>query len=174
MGNMGNVMYVIVAFIGGIFIFGNIYNLSLIGYSTLTVGIVVVYLTFVKTLSQTVGRVSSQIGMISMGLAGASRIFEFLDEEPEFDEGYVTLVKVNKSKDGMLEETDEDTNHWAWKHPHKATDTTDLIELKGEVVLEDVDFSYVEGKEVLYDISLYATPGQKIALVGATGAFELE
>lgn len=170
MGNLGNILYVIVAFIGGIFIIGDVFNLSLIGYSTLTIGIIVAYLTYVRTISNTVGRVSSQIGMITMGLAGASRIFELLDEEPEQDEGYVTLVNIVKDKDGNITETSERNCQWAWKHTHQATGVTDYVELKGDIVLENVDFSYVEDKVVLHDISLYAKAGQKIALVGATGA----
>lgn len=170
MGNIGNIMYVIVAFIGGIFIIGNIYNLSILGYSTLTVGIVVAYLTFVRTLSQTVGRISSQIGMITMGLAGASRVFELLDEPVENDEGYVTLVNFVRGDSGEIIETKERNNHWAWKHPHQASGQVDYVELKGDIVLENVDFSYVKGEDVLHDISFYARPGQKIALVGATGA----
>lgn len=170
MGNIGNILYVIVAFVGGIFIIGNLFNLSLIGYSTLTIGIIVAYLTFVRTVSQTVGRVSSQLGMITMGLAGASRIFDLLDQETEYDEGYVTLVNFVKDKDGNITETKDRNCQWAWKHTHQSTGVTEYVELKGDIVLENVDFSYVEGKEVLHDISLYAKAGQKIALVGATGA----
>lgn len=170
MGNMGNIMYVIIAFIGGIFIIGDVYNISFLGYTTLTVGIVVAYLTFVRTLSQTVGRIGSQIGMISMGLAGASRIFDLLDQKEELDEGYVTLVNYELDSSNRIIETKERNNQWAWKHPHKESKDIEYTILKGDIVLENVDFSYVEGKQVLNDISLYAKAGQKIALVGATGA----
>lgn len=170
MGNMGNIMYVIVAFVGGLFIIGNVFNLSIFGYSTLTVGIVVAYLTFVRSLSQTVGRVSSQIGMISMGFAGASRIFDLLDEDEEYDDGYVTLVRYTEDKNGNIQETNERSNLWAWKHIHRSTGELEYVKLKGDIVLENVDFSYDGKKEVLHDVSLYAKAGQKIALVGATGA----
>ncbi|MFA7075430.1 MAG: ABC transporter ATP-binding protein [Candidatus Izemoplasmatales bacterium] len=170
MGNVGNIMYVIVAFIGGIFIIGNVFNLSILGYSTLTIGIVVAYLTFVRSLSQTVGRISSQIGMIMMGLAGASRIFELLDETPEEDSGYVTLVNFERDLQGNIVETNIRNNQWAWKHPHSETGVIEYVELKGDIVMENVDFAYKEGEEVLHDINIYAYAGQKIALVGATGA----
>jgi len=170
MANIGNIMYVLVAFIGGILIIGDVYNLSILGYTTLTVGIVVAYLTFVRTLSQTVGRVSSQIGMITMGLAGASRIFELLDETEEDDEGYVTLVNCTRNKDGQIVESKKRTDMWAWKYPHRSTGDVEYVELKGDIVLEDVDFSYDGKTEVLHGISIYAHAGQKIALVGATGA----
>jgi ATP-binding cassette subfamily B protein len=170
MANIGNIMYVIVAFVGGLLIIGHVYNISILGYTTLTIGIIVAYLTFVRTLSQTVGRISSQIGMIMMGLSGASRIFELLDEMPENDEGYVVLVNYVKDKNGKIIETKERNNQWAWKHKHESTGITEYIELKGDIVFEDVDFSYDSDKEVLHNISLYAKAGQKIALVGATGA----
>ena len=105
-----------------------------------------------------------------MGLAGASRLFEVLDEQPEQDEGYVTLVRCNIDKDGNITETSERTGHWAWKHPHKADGTVTYTELKGDIQMFNVDFGYVPDKIVLKDVSLYAHPGQKIAFVGSTGA----
>ncbi|MDD4070500.1 MAG: ABC transporter ATP-binding protein, partial [Candidatus Izemoplasmatales bacterium] len=170
MGNIGYIMYVVVAFIGGLFIIGNVFNLSILGYSTLTMGIVVAYLTFVKTLSQTVGRISSQVGMIMMGLAGASRIFELLDETPEEDGGYVTLVNFERDSEGKIVETNKRNNQWAWRHPHMDTGEIEYVELRGDIVLENVDFAYIEGEEVIHGINVYAKSGQKIALVGATGA----
>lgn len=170
MSNMGNIMYVVIAFIGGLLVIGNVHNLSFSGYSLLTIGIIVAFLTFVKTLSQTVGRVASQVGMITMGLAGASRIFRLLDEEDEYDEGYVTLVNITKDADGIINETNERSNQWAWKHTHQKNGKTDYVELKGDIILENVYFSYVSDKIILKNISMYAKSGQKIALVGATGA----
>lgn len=170
MSNIGNIMYVVIAFIGGIFIIGNVYNLSIFGHSTLTLGIIVAYLTFVRTLSQTVGRIASQVGMITMGLSGASRIFELLDEIPEEDEGYVVLVNYTVDENGNIIESEERTNKWAWKHTHQSTKEIEYIKLRGEIVFENVDFSYEKDKQILHDISLYAKAGQKIALVGATGA----
>ena len=170
MANIGNIMYVIVAFVGGLLIISQTHNISLFGYQTITVGIIVAYLTFVRTLSQTVGRISSQVGMITMGLSGASRIFELLDEEPEKDDGYVRLVNYRLDENNQIQETKERTNNWAWKYKHQSTGITEYIQLKGDIVFENVDFSYDEDKEILHDISLYAKAGQKIALVGATGA----
>lgn len=170
MGNMGNLMYVIISFAGGIMIINQVPNISLTGMSVITVGIIIAFLSLSKAFANSIGQVSNQVGMIAMGLAGSERIFELLDEESEYDEGYVSLVNVTKNEDGQLEESVEQTNTWAWKHPHKSTGETEYIELKGEVVLEHVHFGYEENKEVLHDISLYAKAGQKIALVGATGA----
>lgn len=170
MGNMGNIMYVIIAIVGGLLVVNGLFNLSVGPYPLLTIGIIISFLTSVRTLSQTIGQVSNQIGSISMGLAGASRIFKLMDEEAEKDHGYVTLIRVENDANGNLVETNKRVNRWAWKHFHKATNETELVELKGDIVLENVDFSYVEDKQVLHDISLYAKSGQKIALVGATGA----
>lgn len=170
MNNLSYLMYVIIAFIGGIFIIQNVPNISILGYSTVTTGMLIAFLTFVRNLGQTIGRIGSQVGMISMALAGASRIFELMDESPEQDEGYVTLVNFVRNSNGDIIETNERNNQWAWKHLHQSTGQLEYIELKGDIVLENVDFSYVPGKEVLHDISLYAHAGQKIALVGHTGA----
>ena len=133
-----------------------------------SVGLIVSFLQLSKTFIRPIMQISQQLSMVVMALAGAKRIFELMDEEPEKDEGYVTLVNA-KYVDGVLTETDERTEKWAWKHIHH-DGTIDYIELKGHIELENVDFGYDEGKLVLHDISLYAKPGQKIAFVGATGA----
>lgn len=168
--NVGNLMYVLLAIVGGLLVLVGAPNLGLSGAGTITAGIMISFLGMARQLSQTIGQMSMQVSMIAMALAGASRVFALMDEEPEEDEGYVTLVRARWNKKGELEETDKPGGIWAWKHPHKADGTITYKELKGDVVLEHVDFGYVPGKEVLHDISLYAKPGQKIAFVGATGA----
>ena len=175
LANIGNILYVVLAVIGGLLVYLKVYNLSLqnivMGVSgTVTLGIIISFLSMARQLSQTVGQVSMQVSMIAMGLAGAKRVFELMDETPEFDEGYVTLVRAKYNEAGELVEANEDTSLWAWKHPHKADGTVTYTPLKGDIVLEDVDFGYVKNKLVLHDVSLYAKPGQKIAFVGATGA----
>ncbi|SDM86107.1 ABC transporter ATP-binding protein [Lachnospira pectinoschiza] len=175
LGNIGNIMYVVLAVVGGLLVYYSVYNLSLQNIFTgahgaVSLGIIISFLSMSRQLSQTVGQVSMQVSMIAMGLAGARRVFELMDQEPEFDEGYVTLVRAKYTKEGELVEADEDTSLWAWKHPHKADGTVTYTPLKGDIVLEDVDFGYVKNKLVLHDVSLYAKPGQKIAFVGATGA----
>ncbi|MBQ6622396.1 MAG: ABC transporter ATP-binding protein [Mogibacterium sp.] len=167
--NVGNVMYVLIAFIGGLLVILGTTNFSLHGIHPITIGIIVSFLSMSRQLSQTVGQVSSQVGAIAMGLAGARRVFALIDEEPEEDHGTVTLVNAVRNEDGTLSETPEKTHLWAWKHPHK-DGTVEYVELKGDVRMEHVDFGYVPEKEVLHDISLFAKPGQKIAFVGATGA----
>ncbi len=167
LNNLGNILYVIVAIWGGILMVINVDNL---GFSGLPFGIslVVPFLNITKQFTANVNQVSQQINMVVMGLAGADRIFTLLDEESEADEGYVTLVNV-REENGHLVECDEVTHMWAWKHPH-SDGTLTYTPLKGDVVLDGVDFAYVEGKTVLHDVSLYAKPGQKVAFVGATGA----
>ena len=140
------------------------------GIGLLGVGTIVAFLGFSRNFTQIVNQMSQQISMIAMGLAGASRVFTLMDEQPEKDEGYVTLVNAKKDEEGNLIETTERTGLWAWKHYHKADDTTTYTELKGDLVMYMVDFCYVTEKQVLTDITLYAKPGQKIAFVGATGA----
>ena len=120
--------------------------------------------------TQAVNEIAQQVPMIAMGTAGASRIFDLMDQKPETDDGYVVLVNAKKDEDGNIIETNERTNLWAWKHYHKAENTTTYTELKGEIVMDHVDFGYTENKQVLTDITLYAKPGQKVAFVGATGA----
>ncbi len=159
---MGNVSYVLCAVIGGL--------LATNGYLGLTIGTLVSFLTLNKSFNQPINQVSQQSNSIIMALAGAERVFELLDEKPEVDDGYVTLVNARRNPDGTLSECKERTGLWAWKHPHKATGTTDYVELKGDIVMDGVDFGYTDEKMVLHDIHLYATPGQKIAFVGSTGA----
>ena len=163
---LGNVSYVLVAVTGGI--------LALTGFSGLTLGRLASFLTFNRSFNMPISQVSQQFNFIIMAMAGAKRIFELLDEEPEVDEGYVTLVNAKESisEDGntVIEETDKRTNIWAWKHYHKLNNTTTYTKLTGDVIFDDVDFAYNEDKTVLHNISLHALPGQKIAFVGATGA----
>ena len=168
LNNIGNILYVIVAVAGGAFIVLGVKNLSLSGFA-LTVSVAVPFLNMTKQFTGNVNQVSHQINSVIMGLAGASRIFELMDEEPEVDDGYVTLVNA-KEIDGVLVECHEHTGIWAWKHPHKADGTITYTRLLGDVRLTDVDFGYVEDKPVLKDVTLYAKPGQKVAFVGATGA----
>ena len=170
LGNIGNIMYVLIAFVGAFLAINKINNISFRGLSVLTTGIIISFLSLSRQFSHTIGQVSHQVSMIAMGLAGASRIFELLDEKEEEDNGYVVLVNAKKDKKGNIVECDEKTGLWAWKHYHKDSDTTTFSELKGEIVLDQVDFGYIEDKLVLHDISIHAKPGQKIALVGATGA----
>lgn len=158
---IGNISYVIITIVGSIFAINGIGGFGL--------GALASFLTFNKNLNMPINQVSMQFNSIIMGLAGADRIFKLLDEEPETDEGYVTLVNAKK-ENGQIVESDERTGHWAWKHYHKATDTTDYIELTGDVVFDDVDFGYTDEKMVLHNVDLFATPGQKIAFVGSTGA----
>ena len=168
LGNMGNVTYVIVALAGGALLLNGAPNLSLSGMA-LSISIVVPFLNMTKQFAGAIGQVSNQVNMVVMGLAGAHRIFALLDEEPEADEGYVTLVNAREKADGTLEEYPERTNVWAWKHPHH-DGTITYTRLRGDVRFYDVDFGYTPEKTVLHDISLYAKPGQKVAFVGSTGA----
>ena len=156
---LGNISYVLCAIVGGI----------LIGYSGLTVGGLASFLTFNKSFNMPINQVSQQFNSIVMALAGCERVFGLLDEKPETDEGYVTLVRAKKV-DGRIVETTERTGMWAWKHEHQADGSVEYVELKGNVVFDDVDFGYNEEKIVLHNIDMYAEPGQKIAFVGSTGA----
>ncbi len=168
LNNIGNVLYVIVAITGGILMVTNAPNLSISGLA-IGISIVVPFLNMTKQFAGNVNQVSNQVNAVVMGLAGSNRIFDLIDEQPERDDGYVTLVNA-REENGKLVECEERTDIWAWKHPHKADGTTTYTELTGDVRLYDVDFEYVEGKPVLHNISLYAEPGQKVAFVGATGA----
>lgn len=174
LNNLGNVIYILIASVGFVLAYFNCYNLSIDGLvsgnTVLTIGIVASFLGMSKQFSQSIAQVSQQISMVAMAMAGATRVFTLLEEEPEADEGYVTLVQCNIQPDGTITETTERTGHWAWKHPHKADGTVTYHELKGDIVLENVDFGYFPDKMVLHDVSIYAHPGQKIAFVGATGA----
>ena len=158
---IGNLSYVICAIVGG--------GLALNGIGGFTLGGLASFLTFNKSFSMPINQVSQQFNSIVMALAGAKRIFELLDEKTETDKGYVTLVNV-KEENGELKETDARTGRWAWKHFHKDTGKTDYVELKGDMVLDGVDFGYNDDKIVLHDVKMYAKPGQKIAFVGSTGA----
>lgn len=158
---IGNISYVLCAIVGCIFALNNF-----LGF---TIGKLVSFLTFNKSFTQPINQVSQQFNSIVMALAGADRIFKLLDEEPEVDDGYVTLVNVRKEGDRLVE-TEEKTGMWAWKHTHSETGKTEYRELKGALVMDDVDFGYTDDKIVLHNIDLYAEPGQKIAFVGSTGA----
>ena len=169
LNNIGNVLYVCVAIVSGILMMTGAPNLSLSGMA-FGISIVVPFLNMTKQFSGNVSQVSNQLNMVIMGMAGTKRIFNLIDEKPETDEGYVTLVNAKEDRDGNLVECKERTNVWAWKHPHQADGTVTYTRLQGEVVLDDVDFGYNPDKLVLHNISLYAKPGQKIAFVGSTGA----
>ena len=168
LGNIGNVMYVVVALVGGALLLSGAPNISLSGMA-FSISIVVPFLNMTKQFAGSIGQVSNQINMVIMGLAGAHRIFSLLDEEPETDDGYVTLVNAKENADGTLTECPERTMVWAWKHPHH-DGTVTYTKLTGDVRFYDVDFGYTPEKIVLHNISLYAKPGQKIAFVAATGA----
>ena len=168
LNNIGNVLYVIVAVCGGILMIYNVPNLSVSGLG-IGISIVVPFLNMTKQFTGNINQVSHQVNAIVMGIAGTKRIFDIMDEEPEQDEGYVTLVNA-KEVDGVLTECDEKTGIWAWKHIHQADGSVTYTKLTGDVRLFDVDFGYTEEKTVLKNISLYAKPGQKVAFVGATGA----
>ena len=168
LGNVGNVMYVVVALVGGVLLLSGAPNISISGMA-FSISIVVPFLSMTRQFAGAIGQVSNQVNMVVMGLAGAHRIFMLLDEEPETDDGYVTLVNAREKEDGTLEEYPERTNVWAWKHPHH-DGTITYTRLRGDVRFYGVDFGYVPGKTVLHDISLYAKPGQKVAFVGSTGA----
>ena len=161
-GNLGNISYVLCAVVGAI--------LALNGYLGLTLGTLVSFLTLNKNSTQPVSQISQQTNSIVMAMAGAQRIFDLLDEAPEEDNGYVELVNAKENPDGSLTETPERTGLWAWRHPHKAEGTVTYTKLAGDVTFNDVDFGYDPDKIVLHNIRLYATPGQKIAFVGSTGA----
>ena len=159
--NLGNISYVLCAMLGGI--------LALSGFGGFTLGKLASFLTFNKSFNQPISQISQQFNSIIMALAGCQRIFALLDEIPETDEGYVTLVNA-KEVDGTLTETEEHTGMWAWKHTHQADGSVTYVPLTGDVVFDDVDFGYVPEKIVLHNIDMFATPGQKIAFVGSTGA----
>ena len=161
--NLGYVQYSVLAIIGGIIVVQS-------GGSLLSLGSLMAFMTLSRNFNMPINQISGQINAIIMALAGAERGFELMDVEPEVDEGYVTLVNANIDEQGNITESATRTGRWAWKHPHKAEGTVTYTELKGDITLDMVDFSYVPEKQVLTDITLYARPGQKIAFVGATGA----
>lgn len=166
--NIGNILYVIVAVAGGIFLLTDAPNISISGMA-FNISIVVPFLNMTKQFTGNVNQASQQINAIVMGLAGADRIFSLMDETPEDDEGYVTLVNAVIGEDGSITETDKHTGKWAWKHPHN-DGTLTYTALRGDVQMNEVDFEYEKNKPVLHDVSVYAEPGQKVAFVGATGA----
>ncbi|WP_293814979.1 ABC transporter ATP-binding protein [uncultured Parolsenella sp.] len=165
--NIGNLLYVIVALAGGLFLALDVPNLSLSGMA-LSIAVVVPFLNMTKQFCGQIGQISQQINFVVMGLAGANRIFDLIDEKPEEDQGYVTLVNLGVEK-GELVESEKRTGLWGWKHPHH-DGTTTYTPLRGDVRMEDVDFGYTPDHQVLYGVSVYAKPGQKVAFVGATGA----
>ena len=167
-GNIGNVLYVLTAIVGGTLLVTGAPNFSLSGLPV-SISIVVPFLNMAKQFTGNVNNLSQQVNAIVMGMAGAERIFALIDEEPETDEGYVTLVNAKTEADGSVTETEERTGRWAWKHPH-GDGTVTYTPLAGDVRLFDVDFSYDGEKQVLTDVTVYAEPGQKVAFVGATGA----
>lgn len=176
MGNIGNMLYVLIAIFGGLLITLGAPNFSIGGLvngsfgGVLEISVVLAFLNAGRQFTNNVNQVAQQFNSIVMALAGADRIFTLMDEAAEADEGYVTLVNAKQNPDGSLEECSERTGIWAWKHPHKADGTVTYTKLAGDVRMFNVDFEYEEGKPVLHDISLWAEPGQKIAFVGATGA----
>ena len=169
MNALGYIQYVIVAVLGAYLAIAKVPNLGLTGFHTMTVGMIASFLTLSRNFTQPISQISNQYNSIVTALAGASRIFAFMDEAPETDEGYVTLVNAVESEDGSLTETDRHTGVWAWKHPHH-DGTVTYTRLRGEIVLDHVDFGYNPDKEILHDITLYANPGEKVAFVGSTGA----
>ncbi len=161
--NLGYIQYAVLAIVGGMMV-------VMSNGKLLTLGSLMAFMVLSRSFNMPISQISNQINAIIMALAGAERIFALMDEPPEQDEGYVHLVNAKIGEDGSIQETPERTGRWAWKHYHKADDTTTYRELKGDIVMEHVDFGYVPEKTVLHDVTLYARPGQKIAFVGATGA----
>ena len=168
--NIGHFAFVLVAIVAGLLVLFKVQNLSVMGWEALSGAVIASFLNMSRQFSLNIGQVSMQINSVVMGLAGAGRIFELLDEQPETDEGYVTLVNAKIDENGNITECAERTGKWAWRHPHQADGSVTYTELKGDIQLYDVDFGYVPEKIVLHNVSIYAKPGQKIAFVGATGA----
>ena len=172
--NLGYVQYAILAIVGGAIAVNNQAITAALGMESdtvlLTLGSLMAFMQLSRNFNMPINQVSQQFNSIIMALAGAERIFELMDQEPEVDDGYVTLVNAKEDENGDLVECEARTGRWAWKHPHKADGTVTYTEVKGDIVMDKVDFGYVPEKQVLYDITLYAHPGQKIAFVGATGA----
>ncbi len=160
--NIGNISYVLCAVVGSV--------MALSGYAGLTLGTLITFMTLNRNSSMPVTQISQQLNSIVMAMAGANRVFQLIDEKPEEDNGYVELVNAKENPDGSLTETKERTGIWAWRHPHKADGTVTYTKLEGDITFNDVDFGYTEDKIVLHNVKLYATPGQKIAFVGSTGA----
>ena len=168
--SIGNYMYVLLALVGGILcLIPGVKNVSLAGVSAMNAAVIVSFLAMSRQFGQSIAQISQQTSMCAMAFAGAERIFQIIDEVPEQDDGYVTLVNVKRDENGELMECAEKTGIWAWKHPHH-DGTTTLTELKGNIVLDDVDFGYVPERLVLHNITIDTKAGQKMAFVGATGA----
>ena len=174
MVNVGNLLYVVLAFLGGILAIQGLPNLSITGISTPDtisyIAIIVSFLSMSRQFTNNISNMAQQMNSVVMGLAGADRVFVMMDEKPEEDEGYVTLVNANIDENDNITESETRTGKWAWRHPHKADGTVTYTELKGDIRMFNVDFGYVPDKIVLHDVTLYAEPGQKVAFVGATGA----
>jgi ATP-binding cassette subfamily B protein len=168
MMNLGYVLYVLLAIVGGVLAVGGVQNYSITGADIVTLGMIASFLQLSRNFIQPIAQVSQQLNAVVMAIAGAERIFNLMDQEPEEDEGYVTLVNASY-ENGKIVEAKERTHLWAWKHPH-GDGTVTYTPLKGEVRFYDVDFGYNQDELVLHDITLYAEPGQKVAFVGATGA----
>ena len=167
--NIGNILYVIIAAVGGALLIQHVPNLSVSG-KPLSIDIVVPFLNMTKQFTGNLNQVTQQINAIVMAVAGAERVFELMDQQPEPDDGYVQLVNTHVAADGTITETAEHTHTWGWRHPHAADGSVTYTPLRGEVTLDSVDFAYEEGKPVLHDVTIFAKPGQKVAFVGATGA----
>ena len=161
--NLGYIQYSILAVVGGLLVVSS-------GGELLELGDLMTFMLLSRSFNMPINQISNQINAIVMALAGAERVFELMDVEPEVDEGYVTLVNAHIDENGNITESEHRTGHWAWRHPHQADGTVTYTELKGDIVMDMVDFCYVPEKQVLYDVTLFAHPGQKIAFVGATGA----
>ena len=166
--NIGNILYVLVAVLGGSYLLAGLPNPSISGMA-LDISILVAFLNMTKQFTGNLNQLTQQVNAVVMGMAGAQRVFELMDEPPEADNGYVTLVNAAVAPDGSISESERHTGHWAWKHPH-GDGTLTYTPLQGDVRLVDVDFSYTEGKQVLTGVNVFAEPGQKVAFVGATGA----
>lgn len=173
MNNLGHLLYIVLALVGTVLAVANLpawmKSFSITG-TTLNLAVIVAFLPMSRNFTQSVSNVTQQMNAVFMGLAGAERIFAIIDEKPEADDGYVTLVNAEYDENGDIKESEKRTELWAWKHPHKADGTVTYTPLKGDIVFDDVDFGYVPEKIVLHNVSLYARPGQKVAFVGATGA----
>ena len=170
LNNIGNIMYVVLAVFGALLLLFGATNVGIDGIGVISVGTIVYFLSVSRQMAMTIGQTSMQVNMITLGLAGAGRIFEMMDQQPEVDNGYVTLVNAKTDENGNLTESEERTGKWAWKHFHKADGTTTYVELKGNIEMFHVDFGYTDDKMVLHDVTINAKAGQKFAFVGATGA----
>ncbi len=170
MGNIGNLLYVVLAFAGGAMMLGNVFNVSVFGVKPLEVGMIVSFLAMSRSFSNNVMQMAQTVNSVVQASAGAGRVFALLDERPEPDKGYVTLVHATEDENGNLTESEERTGRWAWRHPHSADGSVTYTEVKGRITLDNVDFAYEPEKPVLHGVSVFAEPGQRVAFVGSTGA----